>query len=371
MSRNNRTWQHTTIKGQMIKDFEKLTKDSLTLPDHHRMHVLRRNFPDIVDDLVSAVRDGTYTPSYLERMTFEDETVDFITYNDRLVQRAILHIIRPSYDHIIPPTCYHRFGPSGVKKALAHLRNNMDNNAYTHIIRLDIKSYYASIDHMILIDLLKKEFNDQRLINMFTAFITAYILTNKGFTNPDKGIPIRSSLSSFFGAIYLKPLDLAFANMDLCYIRYMDDVLILCKSRSQYKRAKEKIDTVLKDLCLELSPKKTYMGLLTDFHFLGCHVHVLPALDAPLQSRRSLNYSQRLHPRSLVKALNKTLATAALGSATLTVKRYLVLWAQWWSLATDTSPPDSLKQLLLWSKSSLLSRYISSILIVYSEQGLC
>jgi hypothetical protein len=148
-------------------------------------------------------------------------------------------------------------------------------------------------------------------------------------------------------------------------------LLILCKSRSQYKRAKEKIDTVLKDLCLELSPKKTYMGLLTDFHFLGCHVHVLPALDAPQQSRKHLNYSQRLHPRSLVKALNKTLATAALGSATLTVKRYLVLWAQWWSLATDTSPPDSLKQLLLWSKSNLLSRYISSILIVYSEQGLC
>ncbi len=72
---------------------------------------------------------------------------------------------------------------------------------HSYIIRLDIKSYYASIDHHILIDLLKQEFNDPKLIHMFTAFITAYILTNKGFTNSDKGIPIRSSLSSFFGAI--------------------------------------------------------------------------------------------------------------------------------------------------------------------------
>ena len=222
MSRNNRKWQHATIKDLMVKDCKKLTKDSLTLPDHHRMHIFSRNFPDIVDDLLSAVRDGSYTPSYLERMTFEDETVDFISYNDRLVQKAILHIIRPSYDHIIPPTCYHRYGPSGVKKALAHLRDDMDTHVYTHIIRLDIKSYYASIDHHKLIDLLKQEFNDQRLIDMFTAFITAYILTNKGFTNPDKGIPIRSSLSSFFGALCLKPLHIAFANMDLCYIRYMD-----------------------------------------------------------------------------------------------------------------------------------------------------
>ena len=119
MSRNNPTWQHTTIKDPMIKDFKKLTKKSQTLPDHHRMHVFRRKFADQVDNAVSTVRDDSYTPPYLQRMTFEDETVDFISYHDRLVQKAILHIIRPSYDHIIPPTCYHRYGPSGAKKALA------------------------------------------------------------------------------------------------------------------------------------------------------------------------------------------------------------------------------------------------------------
>ena len=70
-------------------------------------------------------------------------------------------------------------------------------------------------------------------------------------------------------------------------------------------------------------------------------------------------------------ALNKALATEALGSPTLSVKRHLVLWSKWWSCATDTSPIDALKQLLAWSKSNLLSRYICSILIVYANQGLC
>tara|TARA_A100001015_G_C14897795_1_gene675105 strand:- start:197 stop:1117 length:921 start_codon:yes stop_codon:yes gene_type:complete len=300
MAKNiKRSWRYHTIKELLIKDFNKMIKKSHTRPDHHRMHIFRRSFADQVDDLVSAVCDGSYLPSYRERMIFEDETVDYISYQDRLAQKAILHIIRPSYDYIIPPTCYHRYGPSGVKKALAHLRHAMDTHVYSDIIRLDIKSYYASIDHRILMGLLKQAFNDPRLINMFTAFITSYILTNKGFINPHKGISIRSSLSTFFGAIYLKPLDIAFANMDLCYIRYMDDVLILCKSYSQYKRAKQRIDTVLNSLRLELSPKKTYMGLISDFHFLGCHIDVLPAIDAPLQPGKHLNYSQRLHPRSL------------------------------------------------------------------------
>ena len=115
MTKNlKRPWHYHTIKDLMITDFNKLTRKSHTLPDHHRMHIFRRHFADQVDDLVSAVCDGSYLPSYRERMTFEDETVDYISYQDRLVQKAILHIIRPSFDYIIPPTCYHRYGPSGV-----------------------------------------------------------------------------------------------------------------------------------------------------------------------------------------------------------------------------------------------------------------
>ena len=86
---------------------------------------------------------------------------------------------------------------------------------------------------------------------------------------------------------------------------------------------------------------------------------VVNQFNALLQPGIHLTYSQRLHPRSLVKALNKTLATEALGSATLSVKRYLVLWSKWWSHATDTSPIDALKQLMACSKS-ILSRNVRS-----------
>ena len=114
MTKNlKRAWRYHTIKELVIKDYNKLTKKSHTLPDHQRIHTFRRHFPDQVDDLVSAVCDGSYLPSYRECMIFEDETVDFISYHDHLVQKAILHIIRPSYDHIIHPTCYHRYGLLG------------------------------------------------------------------------------------------------------------------------------------------------------------------------------------------------------------------------------------------------------------------
>ena len=64
MTKNlKRAWRYHTIKELMIKDFNKLTRKSHTLPDHHRMHIFRRHFADQVDDLASKVHDGSYLPS--------------------------------------------------------------------------------------------------------------------------------------------------------------------------------------------------------------------------------------------------------------------------------------------------------------------
>jgi hypothetical protein len=72
-----------------------------------------------------------------------------------------------------------------------------------------------------------------------------------------KGIPLRSSLSPFFGALYLFALDKAFEHQrGVFYLRYMDDWVILTKTKRQYQRAKKKMFEVLKALKLKISPTK-------------------------------------------------------------------------------------------------------------------
>jgi vesicle coat complex subunit len=89
--------------------------------------------------------------------------------------------------------------------------------------------------------------------------------------SPTVGIPIRSSLSPFFSALYLSPLDKAFENKNgIFYIRYVDDIIILTETEKQYKKAKKKLFAILRELKLKLSPKKTRIGKLKNgFHFLG------------------------------------------------------------------------------------------------------
>ena len=105
---------------------------------------------------------------------------------------------------------------------------------------------------------------------MLTNIITNPIDTPYGYKNPVHGIALRGPLSQFFSGIYLKPLDDAFDNTMVTYIRFQDDLLILCKTKRQMQRAKRRMMEVLHERRLTLSRKKSRMGTIeSGFHFLG------------------------------------------------------------------------------------------------------
>ena len=68
------------------------------------------------------------------------------------------------------------------------------------------------------------------------------------------------------------PMDDAFNSMDVTYLRYQDDLLILCRTKRQLQRCKQRMMAVLKERSLRLSRKKTRIGHIElGFHFLGIH----------------------------------------------------------------------------------------------------
>ena len=68
---------------------------------------------------------------------------------------------------------------------------------------------------------------------MLEQIVINPIETPRGYKNPNHGIALRGPLSQFFSGIYLKPLDDIFSTMDVTYLRYQDDVLVLCINRPQ------------------------------------------------------------------------------------------------------------------------------------------
>lgn len=166
--------------------------------------------------------------------------------------------------------CYHLDGPTGVKYATKRIKQVLQEERPNYIIRADIKSFYKSIPHYKLIQDIKNYYHDPKVQTMLESIITNPIDTPRGYKNPIQGIALRGPLSQFFSGIYLKPLDDAFDNMDVTYLRYQDDILILCKTKRQLNRCKRRMMEVLHERGLSLSRKKSRIGFINQgFHFLG------------------------------------------------------------------------------------------------------
>jgi len=147
------------------------------------------------------------------------------------------------------------------------------------VLKLDIKQFFASVDHDILIKLIAKKVKDENILWLVNEILTSFR------TNKDKGagIPLGNLTSQIFANIYLNELD-QFIKHDLkikYYIRYADDFLILNTKKLQLKPSLISIGNfLLNDLKLQLHPKKIILRKLTqgiDF----CGYVVLPHFILP------------------------------------------------------------------------------------------
>ena len=88
-----------------------------------------------------------------------------------------------------------------------------------------------------------------------------------------QGIPLGCALSPLAGAFFLAELDRELERNGFFFVRYMDDIAILAKTRWQIRRAVKLVNQVLTRLGLEKHPGKTFVGRIDKgFDFLGYHV---------------------------------------------------------------------------------------------------
>lgn len=231
----------------------------------------------------------------------------------------------------------------------------LEPGKFRYFMRVDIKSYYASVDRKILLNQVREYFKDARVLDYLEQIINIPIIKDGNVNTPTKGIHRRSSISPFFGALYLSPLDKAFESAHgICYIRFMDDVLILTETKRQFCRAKRRLQQVLSALKLRCSKRKTKMGILTKgFHFLGINfkVNLRSSVAANTQSKGSVydvdqkslvkiveaqtqqskfHVSMTLHERCCVRALDNVAVMKEDAAHPAKVQRYLSRWATWW-----------------------------------------
>jgi len=172
-------------------------------------------------------------------------------FKDRIIQHALVSVIEPIYYPIFIHDSYASLKNKGTHIAVDRLTMFLRRHEEPiYVLKCDVRKFFDSIDHEVLISILRKKIGDERIIRMCQK-----ILSCGGIT---KGVTLGNYTSQWFANIYLNELDY-FLKHELkvkeC-IRYMDDVVVLSESKAWLHGIKGHIDAFLKTLKLDLHPRK-------------------------------------------------------------------------------------------------------------------
>ncbi len=191
---------------------------------------------------------------------------------DRIVHHAVYRILYPFFDKVFIYDSYSCRDKKGTHKAVERLEifsrkvsKNYNQNCF--VLKCDIKKFFDSVDHDILLKLIKKKVKDKKTIYLIKNIIKSF---NK---KRGKGIPLGNLTSQLFANIYLNELD-QFIKHKLKakhYIRYCDDFLILSCDKIFLADLISPIENFLaKELELHLHPEKiTIKKFKQGVDFLG------------------------------------------------------------------------------------------------------
>ena len=153
------------------------------------------------------------------------------------------------------------------------LRNVMLKDGYTYVVDADLKSYFDTIPHDRLMDLVEQKISDGRVLKLIRTFLEQDVLDGMKRWTPQTGTPQGAVISPLLSNIYLDPLDRLMANDGFEMVRYADDFVILCRSREDAERALAAVGAWTAEAGLELHPEKTCIADVRNesFDFLGYH----------------------------------------------------------------------------------------------------
>jgi RNA-directed DNA polymerase len=293
---------------------------------HDDVWTVRRRWPRLKPQLQAELRAGTYRFSPVRRYRTPEGGRDVWAALDALVLKALAIVLARRLAPYLSPRCTHLAGHGGSKAAVRAVAENLAAN--TFVLRTDVKSYYASIDHDLLLDQLRPLIPDGRALALITQYLRHVIYDDGLYRDVRHGLSRGCPLSPLLGALYLQALDRRLERLGLFYVRFMDDWVAMAPTRWKLRKAIQLVNQTLNELKLGKHPDKTFIGRIErGFDFLGYHFSPGGLSLAPQTTERFKVRLARLYER---------------GADVVALDQYARRWWHWANAGVTLTDPAGL-----------------------------
>lgn len=190
---------------------------------------------------------------------------------DRVCQQACCNVLSPVFEEYFHEDS-HGFRLGRSTRTAAKRVESLRKQGYRTVVDLDIKDFFGQVDREILMRLVKQVVKDRRVLGLLRGWLSAGVMEEGNLRYQISGTPQGGVVSPMLSNVYLTVLDNALAEHGYKFVRYADDVLILCRSEQQAAEALNHARAALGQLKLELNEEKTHISTFDKgFDFLGFH----------------------------------------------------------------------------------------------------
>jgi hypothetical protein len=287
----------------------------------------RFNWVKTKTDLLRSVTLGHYRFSPIKRLCNKSgQILHLWSAADSLVMKLLAEVIAPKLN--LSSNCTHIKGHGGLKQSVKNIAKNTRD--YQFVCKTDVKSFYESIDQTILYEQLCGCISNKHIRRYLWQVIRRTVECGGNYWELEQGISRGCPLSPLFGGLYLKAMDEHFSQQpNHYYIRYMDDILILSKTRWHNRQVVKALNHWFNRLKVWQHPDKTFIGKIErGFDFLGYHFSRKPLCLASITLQKHVGRYNQLYEQQKTKKASSLELAFILG-------QYRKRWQCWCSAGLD------------------------------------
>jgi len=193
---------------------------------------------------------------------------------DRVLHHALYRMLYPYFDRTFANDSFSCRDGKGMYKAIDRFRVFAGKVSQNHtrtcwVLKCDIRQFFGSIDHRILMRILKQYILDRDILWLLEKIIESFETENRHYV----GLPLGNLTSQLFSNVYMNQFD-QFVKHKLktkYFVRYADDFVFLSRDKSFLKSLIPIVRSfLLFDLHLTLHPNKIFLKTIASgVDFLG------------------------------------------------------------------------------------------------------
>lgn len=224
-------------------------------------------------------------------------------FPDRIIQHAIVLVLGPIWNKSLITDTYQSIPGRGVHACLVKVKRAVQKKRIKYCLKLDIKSYYPSIDNAKLKIRLQQKVKCRETLELLGIIIDGA-----------EGVPIGNYISQYFGNLYLSGIDHKIKNKLKIkdYYRYCDDLILLSNCKQTLWSAMGEIQEELHELSLELK-RDHQLFKITEKRGVDCFGYTVTPTYTRVRRRISTSFSVKLNKMISTGDLNPSVIGSYFG----------------------------------------------------------